>query len=222
VAALVEGKLGDLDRTLAVWRRMWELAPGYERAREAQKRILQKTKQWDQMVPLFVDEAERAEDTEQKIDVLHRLARLHSEKLANIDNAIAVYLQILAIDPREAVALRNVIETYEKNERWADLAPLLRSQIEIAPTEPRRSASCAACSSSTWRSSRISRGLLGRDPDPEVPSGRQRRLAAPGIHPRTVGRQGAPGEDAGIPPALRGVGQREAPHHQAHRRSVAE
>jgi tetratricopeptide (TPR) repeat protein len=135
VAALVEGKLGDLDRTLAVWRRIWELEPGYERAREAQKRILQKTKQWDQMVPLFVDEAERAEDAEQKIEVLHRLARLHSEKLANVDNAIAVYLQILAIDPREAVALRNVIETYEKNERWADLAPLLRNQCESAAAE---------------------------------------------------------------------------------------
>jgi tetratricopeptide (TPR) repeat protein len=135
VAALVEGKLGDLDRTLAVWRRIWELAPGYERAREAQKRILQKTKQWAQMVPLFVDEAERAEDTEQKIEVLHRLARLHSEKLADIDGAIAVYLQILAIDPREAVALRNVIETYEKNERWADLAPLLRNQCDIASVE---------------------------------------------------------------------------------------
>ncbi len=135
VAALVEGKLGDLDRTLAVWRRVWELSPGYERAREAQKRILQKTKQWAQMVPLFIDEAERAEDTEQKIDILHRLARLHSEKLGNVDDAIAVYLQILALDPRESVALRNVVETYEKNERWSQLAPLLRSQCEIAPTE---------------------------------------------------------------------------------------
>ncbi|HEX7507793.1 MAG TPA: tetratricopeptide repeat protein, partial [Polyangia bacterium] len=135
VAALVEGKLGDLDRTLEVWRRIWELEPGYERAREAQKRILQKTKQWAQMVPLFVDEADRAEDAEHKIEVLHRLARLHSEKLANVDSSIAVYLQILAIDPRETVALRNVIETYEKNERWANLAPLLRSQFESAETE---------------------------------------------------------------------------------------
>ena len=135
VAALVETKLGDLDRTLAVWRHMWELAPGYERAREAQKRILQKTKQWDQMVPLFIDEAERAIEPEEKIEVLHRLARLHTEKLGNIENAIAVYLQILAIDPREAVALRSMIETYEKGERWADLAPLLRNQIEIAASD---------------------------------------------------------------------------------------
>jgi tetratricopeptide (TPR) repeat protein len=135
VAVLVETKLGDLDRTLAVWRRMSELSPGYERAREAQKRILQKTKQWDQMVPLFIDEAERAENPEAKIEVLHRLARLHAEKLENLDNATHVYLQILKIDPHEAVALRNVVETYEKSERWADLAPLLREQIEIAPSD---------------------------------------------------------------------------------------
>jgi tetratricopeptide (TPR) repeat protein len=135
VAALAETKLGDMDRTLAVWRHMWELAPGYERAREAQKRILQKTKQWDQMVPLLVDEAERADLPEIKIEVLHRLARLHAEKLANIENATAVYLEILSIDPREPLALRSVVETYEKSERWGDLAPLLRSQIDIATND---------------------------------------------------------------------------------------
>ncbi|MBN2575951.1 MAG: tetratricopeptide repeat protein [Deltaproteobacteria bacterium] len=135
VAVLAETKLGDLERTLAVWRRMWEVAPGYERALEAQKRILQKTKQWDQMVPLLVEEAERAELPEIKIDVLHRLARLHADKLGNVDNAIAVYLQILSLDPREPVALRNVVESYEKSERWADLAPLLQNQIESTETE---------------------------------------------------------------------------------------
>ena len=132
---LAETKLGDLDRALAVWRRMCELAPGYDRAREAQKRILQKTKQWDQMVPLLVDEAERAEIPEVRIDVLHRLARLHAEKLGDADNATAVCLQILSIDPREPVALRSVVETYEKQEKWADLAPLLQSQIENAENE---------------------------------------------------------------------------------------
>jgi len=135
VAVLAESKLGDLERTLAVWRRIWEIAPGYERAHEAQKRILQKTKQWDQMVPLLVDEAQRAELPEVKIDVLHRLARVHAEKLNDVENATAVYLQILAIDPREPVALRNVVETYEKNEAWAQLAPLLQSQIETAETD---------------------------------------------------------------------------------------
>ena len=135
IAVLAETKLGDLERTLTIWRRMSELSPGYDRAREAQKRILQKTKQWAQMVPLFIDEAERAAEPAQKVEILHRLARLHAEKLAETDNAIAVYLQILAIDPRDAVALRNVVEAYEKAERWADLAPLLRSQIDIASTD---------------------------------------------------------------------------------------
>ena len=135
VAVLAESRLGDLDRALAVWRRMYEVSPGYDRAREAQKRILQKTKQWDQMVPLLVDEAERAEIPEVRIDVLHRLARLHAEKLGDADNATAVCLQILSIDPREPVALRSVVETYEKQEKWAALAPLLQSQSENAENE---------------------------------------------------------------------------------------
>lgn len=135
VAVLVEAKLGDLERALGVWRRMWELSPGYERAREAQKRILQKTKQWDQMAPLLVDEAERAVSPEAKVEVLHRLARIYAEKLEDLDAATKVYLEILQIDARDAVALRNVVDTYEKTERWSDLAPLLRGQVDLASSD---------------------------------------------------------------------------------------
>ena len=135
VAVLVETKLADLDRALAVWRRMWELSPGYDRALEAQKRILQKTKRWEQMAPLLVDEAEQTVSPQAKAEVLHRLARLYAEKLENYDDATKVYLEILHIDTRDAVALRNVAEAYEKTERWADLAPLLRGQVEAATSE---------------------------------------------------------------------------------------
>ena len=135
VAVLAETKLSDMERTLAVWRRVAALSPGYERAREAQKRILQKTKQWDLMVPLLVEEAEHAAEPDKKIEVLYRLARLHTEKLENPDNATQVYLQILAIDGREAVALRHAVEAYEKSERWAELASLLRTQVEITSVD---------------------------------------------------------------------------------------
>ncbi|MGD0836344.1 MAG: tetratricopeptide repeat protein [Polyangia bacterium] len=138
VAVLVETKLADLDRALAVWRRMWELSPGYDRALEAQKRILQKTKRWEQMAPLLVDEAEQTVSPQAKAEVLHRLARLYAEKLEDYDGATKVYLEILRIDTHDAVALRNVAEAYEKTERWADLAPLLRGQVEAATSETER------------------------------------------------------------------------------------
>ena len=41
---------------------MDELSPGHDRAREAQKRILQKGKQWDRMVTVLEREAQTAAD----------------------------------------------------------------------------------------------------------------------------------------------------------------
>ncbi len=222
VAALVEGKLGDMDRTLAVWRRMWELAPGYERAREAQKRILQKTKQWDQMVPLFVDEAERcrgcgAEDRRSAPTgpPAQRKAGQHRERHCGVfadpghRSARGRRLAQRGRDLREERALGRVGAAFAQPVRKR----AHRGREGQHPAPPARHRHGEA--------RRSPGGLLGRDPDPEVPSGRQRRFAAPGSHPGTVGRRAAPGEDARVPPALRGVGEREAPYHQTHRRSVA-
>jgi tetratricopeptide (TPR) repeat protein len=135
LAVLVESKLSDMDRALGVWRQMVELDPSYERAREAQKRILQKTKQWDQMVPLFIEDVDRATDPDQKVESLRRLARLYFERLENADAASSVYMQILTLDPHDATALRAVMESYEKKENWTALAELLRAQVEGASSE---------------------------------------------------------------------------------------
>jgi len=41
-----------------------------------------------------------------------------------------VYREVLALDAKDAVALRAVVEAYERAEQWAELAALLRSQVE--------------------------------------------------------------------------------------------
>src|SRR5439155_23148192 len=132
VAVIAEGKLGDAERALLAWQKLAELSPGYERAREAQKRILLKAKQWDRMVTVLEREAQGASDPAQRIEILRRLARVHIEKLNAPERAAAVYQEILAQDPRDLVALRALMESYERGERWAELSKLLREQLELA------------------------------------------------------------------------------------------
>lgn len=129
VAVIAETKLSDMDRALALWRRMSELDPTYERARAAYKRLLQKAKRWDDMAVLLADEAQQAAEPALKADVLRRLARLLIDKLDAPDRAAAVYVELLAIDPKDVVAMRFVVETYERGGKWAELAALLRGQI---------------------------------------------------------------------------------------------
>jgi tetratricopeptide (TPR) repeat protein len=135
VAVIAESKLGDSERALSAWQKLEALSPGYERAREAQKRILLKAKQWDRMVTVLEREAQNAAEPAQKVEILRRLARVHIEKLNAPERAAAVYQQILAQDPRDLVALRALMESYERGERWGELTNLLREQLELVSSK---------------------------------------------------------------------------------------
>jgi golgin subfamily B member 1 len=135
IAVIAERNLSDTERALSAWQRMDELSPGHDRAREAQKRILQKGKQWDRMVAVLEREAEIAVDPAVKAESLRRLARVLIEKLQATDRASAVYRQILVLEPKDPVANRALLELYEKEERWGELAAMLRAQLESSATK---------------------------------------------------------------------------------------
>lgn len=132
IAVIAEGRLADHDRALAAWARMEEIAPGYDRAREAQKRILQKSKQWDRMAAVLEREAQGASEPAQRVEVLRRLARILTEKLQDASRAAEVYREILTIDARDVVALRALLDSYERGEKWDELAKLLREQHDLS------------------------------------------------------------------------------------------
>jgi tetratricopeptide (TPR) repeat protein len=138
IAVTSERHLNDTERALAAWQRMDELQPGHDRAREAQKRILQKGKQWERMVTVLEREAQTAPEQAERVESLRRLARVLTEKLSDTTRAAAVYRQILALDPKDAVAQRALVELCEREGKWADLAQLLRAQLEGATQKPER------------------------------------------------------------------------------------
>jgi tetratricopeptide (TPR) repeat protein len=134
VAVIAETKLGDIDRALTVWRRMFEVDPSYQRAREACKRILQKAGRWEEMATVLAEDA-AASEPDARAEILRRLARLCLDKLNAPDRAAAVYRDVLALDAKDAIALRAVVEAYERAEQWAELAALLRNQVELTSVD---------------------------------------------------------------------------------------
>jgi tetratricopeptide (TPR) repeat protein len=134
VAVIAETKLGDIDRALTVWRRMFEIDPSYQRAREACKRILQKAGRWEEMATVLVEDA-AASEPDSRAEILRRLARLYLDKLNAPDRAAAVYRDVLALDGKDVIALRAVVEAYERAEQWAELAALLRQQVELTSVD---------------------------------------------------------------------------------------
>jgi tetratricopeptide (TPR) repeat protein len=138
IAVTAERHLGDSERALLSWQRMDELSPGHDRAREAQKRILQKGKQWERMITVLEREASTAPEQAEKVESLRRLARVLTEKLTDTERAAGVYRQILALEPKDPVAQRALIDLCERDGKWADLAQLLRAQLEGQTQKPER------------------------------------------------------------------------------------
>ncbi|HEY7374956.1 MAG TPA: tetratricopeptide repeat protein [Polyangia bacterium] len=138
IAVVSEKQLGDAERAIAAWQRAEELVPTYGRAREAQRRLLLKGKSWDRLAALLEREAAAQTDPAARAEVLRRAAQIYREKLGKAARAIEIYKDILKADPTDAVSMRAVVETYEREGDFVSLANLLREQIERAGTKQER------------------------------------------------------------------------------------
>jgi len=138
IAVLSEKNLGDNERALSAWRRIEELDPQHQRAREAQKRILIRERNFPRIAELLEREIAEIPDPGQKVETQKRLALIYREKLNDPARAAATYRDILAEAPQEPVAFRALVEIYEKSEDHAALVGLFRAQIEITVAKPER------------------------------------------------------------------------------------
>jgi tetratricopeptide (TPR) repeat protein len=138
IAVVAEKNLGDADRALSAWQRIEEIQPANTRAREAQRRMLLKAKNWDRMAALLEREAAQFPDAEQRNEILRRVAQIHREKLANPKRAIEVYREVLRTEPNDPVAMRALVDIYEHAGDYAGLAGALREQVQTAATREER------------------------------------------------------------------------------------
>ncbi len=135
IATVSEKNLGDLERAVGAWRRIEEIDPIPPRARDMQKRILLKSKSFDRIVPILERESDLTDDPAQKIEILRRIAQIQREKLGAPARALELYQEILRLAPQDQVALRALVEIYEKQGDFAGLARTLRNQIEAAQSK---------------------------------------------------------------------------------------
>ena len=138
IAAVVEKNLGNAERALFAWQRIEELNPRQQRARDMQKRLLLKSKDFARIVPVLEREAELADELGQRVEILRRVAQIHREKLGSPERALEIYRELLQLAPDDQVALRAMVEIYERGGDAQGLATTLRMQVGAAATKPER------------------------------------------------------------------------------------
>ncbi|MFW5967658.1 MAG: DUF7436 family protein, partial [Persicimonas sp.] len=128
--AIYEGRLCESAAAREAYSEVLLYEPTNEEAIDGLERMLAREENWLDLAQFYRERSETAEEDEQRRRWLEHLATLYEEVLDDLDEAIAVYNQLLDLAPTDPDVQRTLVRLYGHAERWHDLADLYRRRIE--------------------------------------------------------------------------------------------
>ncbi len=129
--------LQDAPQAVRTWQRVLELSPGHSRALRVLREAYLATGDFDALEALYGSQldweglsdvlstaADRAKESETKIALSYRAARVYEEKLNQPERAFRSYDRILAVDPNDSRAALALLPLCERDEKFVRLVPL--------------------------------------------------------------------------------------------------
>ena len=132
VAEIHETKRGDVAAAIAAWRRVLEVRDDDADALRALDRLLDGEEQYEELVAVVEQRAQRAGDEAERLELLHRVAALYEEALDQPAAATAAYKNVLLAAPRDALALDALERLYRREKDWNELVGVLLRKIELS------------------------------------------------------------------------------------------
>ncbi len=122
-------------KAIEQWRNILRSDPANAAAREALKRLYRSTGAHNHLADLLRSELERVapDDAKARLPVLRDIATIYRENIKSDSALVTVLSQIIALDPQDASAVRELARVYESLGRWRDL---LTTQMRLAELEP--------------------------------------------------------------------------------------
>ena len=124
-------------RAASAWKRILDLDPKNGRALRTLREtflasqdwagleaLYAEANDWEGLVDVLGNAAERAEDARLKCDLSFRAAEVYEQRLAQPHRAFRSYERVLAVDPQSERAARALIPLYERDEKWNRLPNL--------------------------------------------------------------------------------------------------
>ena len=121
-------------KAIEQWRTLLRSDPTSVEARDALKRLYRQTGSFNHLADLLRGELERIPQTESaaRLPVLREIAQIYRENIKSDSALVTVLSQIIALDPQDATAVRELARVYEALGRWRDL---LTTQSRLAELE---------------------------------------------------------------------------------------
>lgn len=155
IAELYERRLEDVPRAVELYRDVLQQKADHEPTLRALEGIKSGDKEplgaaavlepvyeafndWPRLISVHEVQVKHAGDAFQKVDLLHRVARLYEDALDNAGSAFETYARALAFDNGNDLTLQNLERLGMMTNRWAEVAQLYDAEIDKLAENPAR------------------------------------------------------------------------------------
>jgi tetratricopeptide (TPR) repeat protein len=135
VAELYESALDDAEHAFDAYARAVPVDNANETTLTALERLAEPLGKWGEVTRLYDLEVEKlraANDAERLVETALRVAQIYEVQAGDVDSAIVRYTTVLAADELHRQAIEALDRLYEATERWAELAGILRREVQTA------------------------------------------------------------------------------------------
>jgi tetratricopeptide (TPR) repeat protein len=155
IADLYEKRLDDVSRAIELYREILQQQPDHEptlRALEGLKSgdrdplgaaavlepVYEAQNDWPRLISVHEVQVEQASDAFQKVDLLHRIARLYEDALDNHHSAFDTYARALTLDNGNELTLQNLERLAMVVNRWPEVGRLYDAELDKLADAPDR------------------------------------------------------------------------------------
>lgn len=128
-AAMLAEKVGDLDGAIRSWKQVGDLDRQDAEVRTELARLYERAEQWDDLVALLVTGPDGEDGSESAIARLKRVAKIQEESEGDVIAAAATWRRIAALLPGDVEALRAAARLFERGDKPALAAEVLRTGV---------------------------------------------------------------------------------------------
>jgi len=155
IAELYEKHLGDIDRSVELYREILNIQPDHlptlsalegikngERAPLAAASVLEPvydaTGEYQKLISVLEVQVRFSDDPFAKVELLHRIARLYEESLGDHARAFETYARAIGVDSQNEESLGSLERLAMMIERWPAVAALYDAELDKLENEPER------------------------------------------------------------------------------------
>lgn len=155
IGDLYEKRLDDVSRAIELYREILQQQPDHEptlRALEGLKAgdrdplgaaavlepVYEASNDWPRLISVHEVQVAQASDSFQKVDLLHRIARLYEDALDNHHSAFDTYARALSLDNGNELTLQNLERLAMVVNRWPEVGRLYDTELDNLAEAPDR------------------------------------------------------------------------------------